>query len=404
MYAHCIYCHAPLGNNSVIETFPVGRRLAFDAAKGRLWAVCRKCERWNLTPLEERWEAVEDCERRFRAARKRVSTENIGLARLDEGLELVRIGQPLRPEFAAWRYGDQFGRRRRRAMVLGTSVGVVTGAVFVGHLATGVVSFGAVQLLNALLNGVNWFRCLRVVARVPVSGGRPLKLRLMHLAKARLVPDPSEAAGWHLDLPHSGGTARLGGLAAVNATGLIMPKINGRGGSKQQVHEAVRRIELSGGPERFLRSVAQQRPENVIASALRMTNEYLDKVAETIGPRALPGVHVVGPRPAMAGAEELGPNFHLHRHYTPVAWGPLQHLAPATRLAVEMAVNEDAERGAMEGELELLEMAWRDAEEIASVADDLLLPQETEAHLARLRAENANHKAEEIQPHASGLR
>jgi len=69
-----------------------------------------------------------------------------------------------------------------------------------------------------------------------------------------------------------------------------------------------------------------------------------------------------------------------------------------------MAVNEDAERGAMEGELELLEMAWRDAEEIASVADDLLLPQETEAHLARLRAENANHKAEEIQPHASGLR
>src|SRR5213082_3362149 len=94
MYAHCIYCHAGLGNNSVIETFPVGRRLAFDAVKGRLWAVCRKCERWNLTPLEERWEAVEDCERRFRAARKRVSTENIGLARLDEGLELVRIGAP----------------------------------------------------------------------------------------------------------------------------------------------------------------------------------------------------------------------------------------------------------------------------------------------------------------------
>ena len=135
-----------------------------------------------------------------------------------------------------------------------------------------------------------------------------------------------------------------------------------------------------------------------------MTNEYLDKVAESIGPRALPGVHVVGPRPAMAGAEGLGPNFHLHRHYTPVAWGPLQHLAPATRLAVEMAVNEDAERGAMEGELELLEMAWRDAEEIASVADDLLVPQETAEHLARLRAENANHTAQEVQPHASQLR
>ena len=107
----------------------------------------------------------------------------------------------------------------------------------------------------------------------------------------------------------------------------------------------------------------------------------------------------------MAGAEELGPNFHLfRRNYTSAAWGALQHLAPATRLAVEMAVNEDAERGAMEGELELLEMAWRDAEEIASVADDLLVPQETAVHLARLRAENANHTAQEVQPHASQLR
>lgn len=36
----------------------MGRRLAFDGAKGRLWVVCRKCKRWNLTPLEERWEAI----------------------------------------------------------------------------------------------------------------------------------------------------------------------------------------------------------------------------------------------------------------------------------------------------------------------------------------------------------
>lgn len=30
----------------------MGRRLAYDAAKGRLWVVCKKCERWNLSPLE----------------------------------------------------------------------------------------------------------------------------------------------------------------------------------------------------------------------------------------------------------------------------------------------------------------------------------------------------------------
>src|ERR671933_2075852 len=101
MSSPCLFCHAALGHNEVIEHFPVGRRLAFDAAKGRLWVICARCRRWNLSPIEERWEAIEECERRFRATRTRVSTEHIGLARLPEGLELVRIGAPLRPEFPA---------------------------------------------------------------------------------------------------------------------------------------------------------------------------------------------------------------------------------------------------------------------------------------------------------------
>jgi hypothetical protein len=103
MYSTCLFCHTTLGANEAVEHFPVGRRLAFDAAKGRLWVVCRKCERWNLTPIEERWEAIEECERSFRDTRLRVSTDQIGMSRLSEGLELVRIGKPLRPEFAAWR-------------------------------------------------------------------------------------------------------------------------------------------------------------------------------------------------------------------------------------------------------------------------------------------------------------
>ena len=53
--------------------------------------MCTKCERWNYTPLEERWEAVEDCERLFRDTRIRVSTDDIGLARHPEGLTLVQI-------------------------------------------------------------------------------------------------------------------------------------------------------------------------------------------------------------------------------------------------------------------------------------------------------------------------
>jgi hypothetical protein len=39
-----------------------------------------------------------------------------------------------------------------------------------------------------------------------------------------------------------------------------------------------------------------------------------------------------------------------------------------------MAVHEEQERRALDGELLELERAWRDAEEIAAIADDLLVP------------------------------
>jgi hypothetical protein len=41
------------------------------------------------------------------------------------------------------------------------------------------------------------------------------------------------------------------------------------------------------------------------------------------------------------------------------------------RLALEMALHEESERRAMEGELAELEAAWRAAEEIAAIADAL---------------------------------
>src|SRR5918992_336935 len=111
MYSACLFCNANLGENDQLPTFPVGRRIAFDEAKGRLWVVCARCARWNLTPLEERWEALEACERLYRGTRLRVSTDNVGLAQLRSGLELVRIGPALYPEIASWRYGTRLLQR-----------------------------------------------------------------------------------------------------------------------------------------------------------------------------------------------------------------------------------------------------------------------------------------------------
>src|SRR5206468_5443552 len=106
----CLFCHQDLGANHFLPDFPVGRRLAFDAKKGRLWVVCTRCGRWNLSPLDERWEAIDAAERSFRGTRLRLSTDNIGLARFRGGFELVRIGPALLPEIASWRCGTRLAR------------------------------------------------------------------------------------------------------------------------------------------------------------------------------------------------------------------------------------------------------------------------------------------------------
>src|SRR3954470_11990065 len=112
MYTTCTFCYGPLGRNDVLETFPVSRRVAFDPAKACVWAVCPGCARWNLVPIEERWEVVDECERRFRRTNLRYSSGNIGLAGLAKDPARVRVGPALRPEFASWRYGKVLVRPR----------------------------------------------------------------------------------------------------------------------------------------------------------------------------------------------------------------------------------------------------------------------------------------------------
>ena len=50
---------------------------------------------------------------------------------------------------------------------------------------------------------------------------------------------------------------------------------------------------------------------------------------------------------------------------------PGRQLRPEGSLALEMALHEEQERRALEGELALLDAAWREAEEIAAIADRL---------------------------------
>ena len=56
-----------------------------------------------------------------------------------------------------------------------------------------------------------------------------------------------------------------------------------------------------------------------------------------------------------------------------------------TRLALEIAINEESERRALEGAFAELEQAWRDADRVAAIADELLVRDRVQRALARLR-------------------
>jgi hypothetical protein len=338
VYSTCLFCHAALGANEVVEAFPVGRRLAFDGERGRLWVICPRCARWNLTPVEERWEAIETCERLFRDTRLRTSTDQIGLARVAEGTELVRIGQPLRPELAAWRYGDQFGRRRRRAaLAAGAGVGAA-GLALLGGPLLGIGFGGAAAAVTAAWNAIAIRRALRRGIRVHDATGLPIIVdahEIRHLA----LGVSADGDGWSLHVHHRNGEAIMEGRPALLAAAVLLPALNPLGGPRSDVREAVAFVDDSGSVDR------------------------------------------VFTRTAHSGRRREG-GFG-----TPITDARFVYALPTTvQLALEMAAHEEQERLALEGELAELERAWRDAEEIAAIADDLLLPDGVTDFLGRHRA------------------
>ena len=113
----------------------------------------------------------------------------------------------------------------------------------------------------------------------------------------------------------------LTGEAAIRAAGMILPAVNWGGARKTEVATATNLVECAKSVDDLFTTVVQQRPA----------------------------------RSARLDAFDA----------------PL-------RLALEMAAHEESERRALEGELALLEAAWKDAEEIAAIADNLLLPSSIE--------------------------
>jgi hypothetical protein len=334
MFSTCLVCHRSLGDNDAIETFPVGQRLAFDEQTGRLWAVCKPCGHWNLTPIEERWEAIEACERLYRESRIKAATDNIGITTLRSGLDLIRVGKPKRPELSAWRYGPRIIARRKKGALLavgGAAITGVAGAAVVG------ASLGAVALMLTTGGGLGFiglafsaFEKLqeyreyeRDVMTVRANNGHRYYLKQKHLRFVSLEPHDSPQ-GWQLAMQHENGLLNLAGMQAALTAGQLLAHLNARGASKKTISQAALNIADASDAQQFIRNAIKLRDS-------RRRNGQLAR-------------------------EKHFDSFGLRYE---------------ERLAVEMAMHEDAERQALEGELGALEDAWREAEEIAKISDGL---------------------------------
>ncbi len=339
MWKHCIVCSSDLGTNQDLEEFPLGGRLAFDPRKGRLWVVCPKCERWNLVPIDQRWEVVEALERAYRETPTRYSTEQVGLARLGGGLEMVRIGDPVPGEFAAWRWGSRFGRRRPKPKAKVKTEPVIKLERSTAWAAGIALAPLAPFLAPVALAGGFGYLMSRLNARWPVDPVNPHRVSRPQLRAGGITESPI-SPGWsiHLLVPdivdgtgQRAMTARwteYSGEEAVTLARRAFPLLNGRRQKFVTVSDAVKEIDRVGGVDRYLLHAAALKPK----------------------------------------------------------WVAFKHYPRPIVLAMEMALFEDEERRALEGELERLEAAWREAEELAAISDDLLPPEGWEAFRAMAKA------------------
>ncbi len=155
---------------------------------------------------------------------------------------------------------------------------------------------------------------------------------------AKLSADPDSRTPL-LRFKHKGKDQVFEGEEAVRVATTLLPAVNFTGASKKSVSAAVQRLETFNGSEGYLVALWAGRA---------------DKLTKTT-------------RKGVAKPQTL------------------QALAGATRITLEMALHEEQERRAIRGELHVLEAAWREAEEIAGIADNMFVSEETEAQLDAMR-------------------
>jgi hypothetical protein len=199
-------------------------------------------------------------------------------------------------------------------------------------------------------------RADRVLAVTRAPDGTTAVIRSRHLDHSALVrPDPREP--WQLEVQHDHGRATLNSENGLHVAGKLLAVLNGPGSAESAVRFAIGKLEDAQNPDGYFARVA--------AIAMRC---WWGRFPYATTP--------IVEEPAATEAERLALSLTKRSFWGRGGIGseprtPLPRLPLVDRLALEMAANEDTERRALEGELYLLEAAWRQAEEIAAIADGM---------------------------------
>jgi hypothetical protein len=271
----------------------VGRRFAFDPDRGRLWIVCSWCGHWSLAPIEERWEAVEELERRARGPSTVLgATDRISLLALGR-LEVVRVGPAPAKEEAWWRYGKALRGRRLRYNAI-TRIGGTVTTVAVATAATGfALLLPEVALLkwrsiraatgNARRSGVDAaesferrFRYGRIAWRgsAPCNscGERLVELTFQDRGRALLYPDHSVRIICQRCRSTQGAHV-IGGFEAEHLIRRLLAYENIAGADDRQLAAAVQLIRTGEIGTHDVRSLRRASPEVLIGLELLVAEQ-----------------------------------------------------------------------------------------------------------------------------------
>jgi hypothetical protein len=186
------------------------------------------------------------------------------------------------------------------------------------------------------------------------------------------VRPESEGDSWQLEIPHEHGLLRLTGTQGLRTASKLLAAANRYGSSPEVVAAAARKVDEAMRPDGYFR--------RVLHSAWRWRWGRAAPDAAATAPAFALAAAGSGAALATAGASTLANDLAVQltgRSF----WGYggigaterilLLRMPLVDRLALEMVAHEESERAALDDELSALEAAWRDAEEIAGIADEL---------------------------------